>query len=393
MKVALSVPLFLVAALAAGCSTEHERAPAERPPLAVAVGSVEMTDVTSVHEAGGIVRARSTAVIASRVLAPVAAVHVRPGDRVRRGAPLVTLDARENAANHARANAALASSMEGIRAAEADVRSAEAALVLARATHDRIKGLHDKRSATAQELDQAVAALNAADAQLASARARAASAGSARDAARASAEAAGINLSYTAITAPFDAIVTERTVDPGSMALPGAPLLTIENAGGYRLEVQLDEARASQLQAGRAVEVRIDTAAAGSWAPGQIVEIARVDPASHSFLIKVDLPDAPGLRTGLFGRARFPGRSQPALTVSRSALVRRGQLTFVFAVDREGVARLTPVTTGIAAGERIETLAGLRQGDRVVLDPPDSLTDGARVTPAARAAARSGESR
>ena len=82
----------------------------------------------SPFEAGGIVRARSTAVIASRIMAPITEVLVRPGDRVRRGAPLVKLDAREIDAAAARAAAALAASRQAADAAAADVRAADAGL-------------------------------------------------------------------------------------------------------------------------------------------------------------------------------------------------------------------------------------------------------------------------
>ncbi|HET9267767.1 MAG TPA: hypothetical protein VFO31_06370, partial [Vicinamibacterales bacterium] len=73
--------------------------------------------------------------MASRMMAPILDVHVRAGDRVRRGAPLVTLDSREVTANRSRATAAFASATEAAHASESDVRSAEAAVVLARATH------------------------------------------------------------------------------------------------------------------------------------------------------------------------------------------------------------------------------------------------------------------
>jgi hypothetical protein len=65
--------------------------------------------------------------------------------------------------------------------------------------------------------------------------------------------------------------------------------------------------------------------------------------------------------------------------VPSAALRRRGQLTFVFAVDADGVARLRPISTGAAAVDRVEALAGLHDGDRVVIDPPASLADGDRV--------------
>jgi RND family efflux transporter MFP subunit len=350
-------------------------------PIAVSTVSAESVEWTSSFEGGGVVRARSTAAIASRMMAPILHVHVRPGDRVRRGAPLVTLDSREVAANRARAEAALASAVEATHAAESEVRSADAVARLARATHDRMRTLHDRRSATPQELDQAVSALGAADAQLSGARARLAAANAARDAARAANEAAAVTSSYGVLIAPFDGLITDRSADPGTMATPGVPLLTIEDATAFRLEVAIDEARATHVAVGQAVDVEIgDRASANHWTgPARVSEIARLDPASHSFLVKIDLPDLVSLRSGVFGRARFAGPSRPALVVPVSAAVRRGQLTFVYTVDDEDHARLQHVSPGGEARDQVEVLAGIREGDRVIANPPAQLSDGAPV--------------
>jgi multidrug efflux pump subunit AcrA (membrane-fusion protein) len=381
-----SVLAFIVAISAGGCASTTTQTADESPVMTVTVARVTVDDISSSFEAGGVVRSRTTALVASRVMAPIAQVHVRAGERVRRGTPLVTLDARDVQAEKNRAEAGSVSAAEVARAAAADVRAAESALVLARATHDRMASLHAKRSATAQELDQTVAALTAAEAQRTSAQSRLAAAEAAQRAAEASAQAATITATYTILSAPFDGIVTERRVDPGSMATPGSPLLTLEDPTAYRLEVQLDEARAALVRSGQAVSVRIDSAPnrTDGWSNGHVAEIARVDPAFHTFLVKIDLPATPDLRSGLFGRARFPGPVRRGLTVPSSALVRRGQLTFVYAVDAEQRARLRPVSVGTATDSRSEILAGLRDGDAIVVDPDASLTDGARVTGAQR---------
>jgi hypothetical protein len=86
------------------------------------------------------------------------------------------------------------------------------------------------------------------------------------------------------------------------------------------------------------------------------------------------------MRSGLFGRARFVGPARQTLTVPASAVVRRGQLTFVFTVDSENRARLRAVSPGITDGDRLEVLAGLRANDIVITNPPPSLTDGAATT-------------
>ena len=380
MKPTLALLLILAAGGAAGCGSSGNETAEAAQPIAVTLGRAERTGLASSFEAGGVVRARSTAVIASRIMAPVVDVHVRAGDRVKRGAKLVTLDGREITANRARAAAALRSAVEASRAADAEVRAAEASAAMAKATHERIRALHDKRSATTQELDQAVTARDAAEAQVAGARARAAAAAGAREAAQSAMDAASVAASYAVLTAPFDGLVTERSVDPGSMANPGTPLLIVEDASAFRLEVRLDEARAAQVSTGQAAEVHLGDDA-GSEGPlaARVSEVGRVDSA-HGFLVKLDLPGEASLRSGIYGRARFSGPAREALTVPAGATVRRGQLTFVFAVDGEDRARLQPVSTGRAGGDRVEILAGVRDGARVVVDPPPSLSDGARVS-------------
>jgi RND family efflux transporter MFP subunit len=374
--------ISLVGAIGAACAAPPKPAARTASPVAAEIGTATMTDLPSSFEAGGIVRARATAAIASRVMAVVTAVNVRAGDRVRAGAPLVTLDARELTAARAQAGAALTSATEAARAADADAASADAACRLARATHDRIESLYAKRSATAQELDQAVATLGAADAQLAGARSRAAAANAARDAARAGAEASRVGASYAILSAPFDGAIAERNVEPGSMATPGVPLLVLEDTRRFRLEVQIDEARASSVRAGQTVETRVGdrTSANEPWSAGPVSEIARLDPATHSLLVKIDLPQDSARGSGQFGRARFPGVTRRVLAIPASAIIRRGQLTLVFTVDPEGIATLRPIVTGPAGADHVEVLAGLRAGDRVVLSPPIALTDGSKVT-------------
>jgi len=385
-----SVLSVLSAGFMAGCTTPPRPATAEAPPITVVLGRVSTADMPEPFEAGGVVRSQATAVMASRLLAPIADVRVRAGDRVHRGETLVILDSREIKANAARATASLAVSTDAMQAADADVRAAEAGLRLAVATHERIATLASTRSATAQELDQAVAGLSAADAQLNGARFRSAAAVSARDAARAAAEAADFAASYAVVTAPFDGLVTERSIDAGSMAAPGTALLTIEDTSTFHLEVRLDEARGSQLRVGQASEIDTDdevniaekgAGPNGRWIAGRVIEIARVDPASHTFLVKVALPNTPGWQSGRFGRARFAGAPRRTLTAPAAALVRRGQLTFAFVVDAEGHARLRPITAGRTAGGRVEVLAGATDGDSVVVNPSASLSDGARVNP------------
>ena len=365
------------AALSAACSSSRSHGADDGVAASVVTAAAEVTDLASSIEAGGVVRSRVTALIASRVMAPIVDVRVRPGDRVRRGDVLVTLDARDLRANDARAEAATLSATESVHAAEAEVRAAQSAAHLARLTHDRVATLQAKRSATNDELDQAVATLATAEAQHAAAQARLAAATAGREAAKAAADAAAVTATYATLTAPFDGIVTERSAEPGSMAAPGASLLTLEDPTTYRLEVRIDDTRAAQLARRGDAGIQLDDRDESTT--GRIVEIARVDPMSHTFLVKLDLPPGLTVRSGQFGRATFTGQPRRALTIPTSALVRRGQLTFVFVLGSDQRAHLQPISIGAVAGDRVEVLAGVRQNDRVVTSPEPSLADGTAV--------------
>jgi len=80
----------------------------------------------------------------------------------------------------------------------------------------------------------------------------------------------------------------------------------------------------------------------------------------------LDLPATPGLRTGMFGRAIFPLGVQKVVAVPLAAMVERGQLQSVFAVE-DGVAHIRLVTTGRRTKDAVEVLSGLNAGEKVVL--------------------------
>ena len=165
------------------------------------------------------------------------------------------------------------------------------------------------------------------------------------------------------------------------MAAPGTPLMRLEDTRGFRLDVRVDESRVGQIAHGAPVAVALDsgTGGAATTVRGTVSEISRaVDADARAFLVKIALPDTAGLRSGTFGRARFSGDARRALTVPAGALVRRGQMTSVFVVEN-GIARVRLVNVS-----GTEVLAGLSDGETVVVSAPPSLSDGRRVTAGGR---------
>ena len=368
----------LVASLALPACSRGTKAPAaERADrIPVAVATVGTADVADTFEAGGVVQARTTATITARILAPIREVHAAPGDHVGAGQLLVVLDGRDLAAQARRARAGELSANQDVVASESERQAAEAAHALARATHGRIAGLHAKRSATQQELDEATGALRAAEAQASGAAARAQAAISGVEGARAEREAAETIETFSRIAAPFDGVVTEKMVEPGNMAAPGTPLMRVEDTRGFRLDVRVDESRVGQIAPGAIVPIALDAGSGGAAKvmSGTVTEVGRaVDADARAFLVKIALPADSELRSGMFGRARFSTRPRRALTLPAGALVHRGQVTSVFVVEND-VARVRLVNvTGS------EVLAGLSDGDVVIVSVPAALTDGSRV--------------
>jgi RND family efflux transporter MFP subunit len=374
--------LSMTAGLISACGG-HAPPPDRQPPAAVEVvtAAAAAQDDAELLEVSGTLRGRTSATLASRVMAPVRQVLVQPGDRVRAGQPLVLLDDRDLSAASRQARARSTAATHALDGGRAEQASAEAALVLARATHRRVEALASRRSATAQELDQAVAAVRAAETRVTRTAAGVEEAEAQLEGARAGGEVADVTASYARITAPFDGLVTEKLVEPGTLVSPGLPLLRLEDTRSFKLEVRIDESRAGWVTRDVPVRVAIDGAGGGIHADGRVFEIARAIAAdSRTMLVTIEVPAADALRPGMFARAFLPGPSRRALRVPDDAIVRRGQLTSVF-VAQDGKARLRLVSVGPSISARTEILSGLSPGELVVTAPPPVLRDGTPIVP------------
>ncbi|MCD6359293.1 MAG: efflux RND transporter periplasmic adaptor subunit, partial [Armatimonadetes bacterium] len=195
--------------------------------------------------------------------------------------------------------------------------------------------------------------------------------------AAAAVQAARVMLGYATITAPFDGVVTSRNIDPGSMAAPGMPLVTVEDDSSYRLEATVPESRLAHLHLGAVVDVALD--ALGVRWPAEIVEITpAADAASHTFIAKAELPDDGRVHSGLFGRMIFPTGEREAILVPDTAIWREASLTGVFVIDN-GTAQLRMVQLGASRDGATEVNSGLEDGEIIAADAT-GLTDGARVS-------------
>jgi RND family efflux transporter MFP subunit len=355
-----------------------------RAPIAVTVFPVTAVGAAERLEAGGVVAAQESATLSSRTVATIATVRARAGDRVRAGDVLVTLDASDVTEQTRQAQASALAAEQSLAQARTEERAAEAEHRLATTWHDRIAALHKRNSSTDQERDEAEARLASAAARLAGARASIDAADARVASSRAAVGVATANESFTTVRAPFDGLVTERLVDPGTLATPGVPLLRIESDGARQVVARVDEARAAYVQPGDRVSVVIDALERrdpdDSGLEGIVAEVARaVGADQRAFTVKVTVPGNVTARSGSFARVVFRGAPRRALLVPANAIRRHGQITSVFVVQ-EGTARLRLIQVGESSPQGVEVLAGLDAGESIVTAPLERLVDGARVT-------------
>jgi RND family efflux transporter MFP subunit len=245
-----------------------------------------------------------------------------------------------------------------IRQAEAQLRQAEEGLRMARAATDENRIQEARVRMLRAQLHQSQADL----------------------------AAARVSLGYATIVAPFSGIVSRRHADPGALATPGRPILSVIDPSRFRFEAIVPERQISSVRLGAPVSVGID--ALGRRLAGRVAQIVpAADPGSRSFLVKVGLAKAEGLSPGLFGRLRLPVGTTRGILVPESALWRAESLVGVVTVE-DGVAHRRLVTTGAVHDGGVEVLSGLKPGEAIVTRDVDAVVDGAPVRAAGTAEGR-----
>lgn len=307
----------------------------ELPVVEVRTQRVERQRRWATEEVVGTVRPRLRAVLEAKVSGRIEEMRVVPGQLVRAGELLVRLEDRE------------------IRAR----------LEQARALHEQAERDFRRRETLWREQTISRAEYDAAEAQL--------------RVAVAALQEAETQLAHTRIVAPFDGRITAKHADVGDLAVPGRPLVEIEDPRALRLEADVPEALLEKVQLGQRLEVRIP--AAQVTLEGTVSEITPVaDPRTRTFPVKVDLPPQPGLRSGLFGRLVIPVAEVEAIRVPARAVLVRGQMELAYVVRGER-AELRLVKTGKRLAEEVEVVSGLAPGEVLVVEADQPLRDGQPV--------------
>ena len=366
---------FAACGLAGCANSPGDAAVTVKPadPVAVRVIRAGRGDVSRTITLPATVEAFEVAPLHAKVSGYLKEIAVDIGDRVSRDQVLAVLDVPEMQGEYAAAEARRAE-------ARAQQAKAEADLVLQQLMVQRHRGLRTRGAVTQQDLDEAEAKYLAAKATVTLTRAQVQSAEAELERLRALME-------YTRIKAPFDGIVVERHADPGALIQAAtssasiAPMLTVAHVAQVRVFLDVPE-REVPLVDHNDRATFAPTALDGATFSGQLTRFAgALNPSTGTMRTEVDFANPDGrLYPGMYGMLTLSlDTHHDAVTIPAAALARdKSGAAYVYTVT-DGVARRTPVQTGIDDGIRIEIVAGLSGDEPCILGASGAVTDGAAV--------------
>ena len=367
----------------------------------VQVGSVlaaypsqQFTELT----ASGYVVAQRRAAVASKGTGRLVELRVREGSTVKQGELIGRLDASDVAA-------AVGAAQAGVRQAEAVQRQAEAALGQAQADLDnaevegkRQSALRDQGFVSPQAVDAAERRTLMARSVLATQRAAIASAKAGIAQSQSQVSVQRVNQANTEIRAPFDGVVLLKNANVGDMITPfssasgtSGAVVTMADMGTLEVEADVSESNVARIKPDQPVEITLDALPEMRFRGSVSRIVPTVDRAKATVMTKVRFEKLdPRILPEMSAKVSF--LSQPAtdadqkavIAVNPKAVVERDGKTVVFKLSGE-LVEAVPVSIGRRLGELSElTHSALKSGDRVVLNPPEKLQAGSKVTVASK---------
>ena len=344
------------------------------------VSSRQAGTQAAVLNATGYVTARRRATVSSKITGKVIEVNIEEGMAVRQGQVLARLDAETQSASVALAEAQA-------EAARRNVNESEVRLNEARINFDRISKLVGVGYSTAAEVDAARAAVDSLGARIQAA----------REQVRVAERQVALeqtNLDSTVIRAPFAGVVISKDAQPGEMVSPVSAgggftrtgIGTIVDMASLEIEVDVNESYINRVKPEQGVTAVLD--AYPDWQiPARVITmIPSADRQKATVLVRIAfleldpriLPDMGVKVTFLRENEDTAPAARPVTLAPKAAIRTDGKQSYVFVVVNDRVDRRA-ITTGGTDGERVEVIAGLNPGDRVVVSPPTGLSAGALV--------------
>jgi RND family efflux transporter MFP subunit len=352
---------------AAGCS-DKPAAKAAPPPREIEAVRLVPGEVRDTGEYLGTLVSRQNVTVLPQVAGYVRRIHVKPGQKVEAGAPLVDVDAREESA--------------ALESAEAQRSSAQVNLELARRTYTRTEALYKEGLASAQELERAQSQVEALEA--------------ASRVAAAQVSQRQVQLQDHVVRAPFAGTVGDVLARVGDFVAATTPLTSVAQADALEVSVAVPSERARALRPETPLEI-LDAQGKVLLTSPIFFVAPQADPRTQLVEVKAAFRNTVGLRPSELVRARLVYSTRSALQLPALAVVRQSGQPFALVVrEKEGktVVERRPVKLGALGDMAYVVEGGLQEGDRVAVSSLQALRDGAAVkvkeAPAPRAQAERG---
>ncbi len=363
----------------------------EDAPRVVTVEAVRRETINRNVEIVGTLAAEDEVSVSSEAEGRVSRVHADLGDKVKAGQVLIELDAEKQQYTVDQQRAALSRALAKYGAADTsklpplertpEVQKAEAELALAKQAYDRAEELHRRQLVSTQTLDTAEADRRSKQATYDAALQNAKNLRADIEGSDAALKLADRNLRDAAIRAPFDGYVRNRRVAVGQFVKTQTPVMDIVRVDPLKVIGEIPEKLAPWIRIGQPVELRVD-ALPDKTLIGRVSRISpSVNTATRAFPFEALVPNADAsLKPGTFARASVrTGEPAQVVTVPYSALQYRYGVNRVFVVEGDHLA-MRELKIGERLGDRVEVLAGVNAGDRVVAKDVETLNEGTKVT-------------
>ncbi len=354
------------ALLATGCGKEEETI--KESAITVNTAPAVKCDIAKSMRYSGMVRGLNEVYIMPKMPARVTAIHVKPGQQVKSGQLLLSLDSKDLDVAVKQAEAALA----GARAAQV---TNELSLENAQKNFERSEELHKAGAISDSQFEAEklrYESLNSGAVAASVAQAEAALA------------ALQSQMENCHLTSPIAGIVGSVNLSLGETANPQMPAAIVTDTGELEIELLVSEGEVSYIEMGSAVDVTIEAAGDEPFT-GQVKSVSVVpDPVKRSYAVKVSLPNPEGLiKSGMFAETRVDTQSKKdVLAVPVNAVVPKSGRQVVYVVNAKGEekrAREVEVQSGIKNEKLIEISQGLEAGQEVITKGNTLVNDGTLI--------------
>jgi len=326
----------------------------------------------------------------AKVSGYVRKISVDIGDHVKSGQVLAVLEVPELMAQLQGAGASVRHSREEVMRAQNDLARDQAQHEALHANARRLEEANRARPGliAQQELDDAQAKDRASEAQVEAAKSALSAAKQQLEVAQAGNSQVAAMSDYTRIVAPFDGVVTWRYADTGALVQAGtsnsnsAPVVKLAQVNVLRLRVPVPESLAATVRVGQPVDVTVH--ATDEHFTGKVTRYtAALDRTTRTMQVEIDVPnDNYKLQPGMYANVSLQTQSHPnALTIPIQAVQHNNGKTTVLLVDQQNRVQTREVQTGLEDPTRVEVVAGLSEGDRVIVGNFGAYQPGQTVEP------------